>query len=722
MNSSPADAPAPDAPAPDAPAPDAPVAPRPTLASAGPLTPDNPFAVESALPYRLPDFAAVRTEHVAPAIAAGLAQQRAEWSAVASDPEPATPVNTLEALERSGRLLGRTLAVFHTLVNARADDDLFALEAEVAPALAAHWDAFYLDAGLFARLEALHAGHDSGQAPLDAETAWLLHTYRTAFLRSGAMLAESAQVRLRALNAEITSLETAFGQAVVKGMEAGAVAVEDVADLDGLAPDAVASLARNARDRGRDGYLVTLKLPTPQGVLDSARHRDLRRRVFEASVSRGSGVDPASDTRETLLRTARLRAERARLLGHPHHASYVAQDGTARTSDAVNAMLARLAPPALRNARAEAVDLQAALEADVPGATLEPWDWAFYAERVRQERFAFDDAVLRPYLDAERVLRDGVFFAAGRLYGLTFTERPDLIGHADGVRVFEVKEDDGAGLGLFLLDLYARPGKRGGAWMNSLVHQSRLLGEAPVVMNTLNVDRPATGEPTFLAWDEVITLFHEFGHALHGLFSAVRYPSVSGTSVPRDFVEYPSQVNEMWATDPEVLASYARRHTTGEPLAAEVADRLRTSQQYGEGFRTCEYLAAALLDQAWHQVGPEDLPTTADGVEAFEAAALERAGLAYPLVPPRYRSTYFNHTFGGGYDAGYYSYIWSEVLDADTVDWFRENGGLDRAPGQRFREALLSRGHSMDPMEAFRALRGRDPVIEPLLERRGLTA
>jgi len=400
----------------------------------------------------------------------------------------------------------------------------------------------------------------------------------------------------------------------------------------------------------------------------------------------------------------------------------VAEDGTAHTTDAVNAMLARLAPPAVRNARAEAADLQDALHADHPGEALKPWDWAFYAERVRAERFAFDDAVLRPYLDAERVLRDGVFYAASRLYGLTFTERPDLPGHSEDVRVFEVREDGGAGLGLFLLDLYARPGKRGGAWMNSLVHQSVLLGEAPVVMNTLNVDRPPAGEPTLLGWDEVITLFHEFGHALHGLFSAVRYPSTSGTAVPRDFVEYPSQVNEMWATDPEVLASFARHHVTGEALPADVAERLRSSQQYGEGFRTTEYLAATLLDQAWHQVGAEEVPTTADGVEAFEAAALERAGVAYRLVPPRYRSTYFNHTFGGGYDAGYYSYIWSEVLDADTVDWFRENGGLDRAAGQRFREALLSKGHSMDPMDAFRALRGRDPVIEPLLRRRGLTA
>lgn len=696
-----------------------------SLPDARPLEPDNPLAAPSTLPYGLPDFQAIRTEHLAPAIAEGLAEQRAEWNAVANEPEAPTVANTLEALERSGRLLGRALAVFHTLVSARATEDLYALEAEVAPALSAHWDAYYLDPALAGRIEALHRAHADHALDLEPETAWLLHRYRTAFRRAGAGLGESDKARLRDLNGEITSLETAFSQAVVAGMEAGAVVVEDVADLAGLGHDAIAALERNARDRGRDGYLVTLKLPTPQGILDAAQNRDLRRRVLEASVARGSGVDADSDTRETILRLARLRHERARLLGYPHHAAYIAEDATARTTEAVVGMLARLAPPALRNARAEAQDLRAALEQDHPGAILEPWDWAFYAERVRRERYAFDDGVLRPYLDAERVLRDGVFFAATRLYGITFDERGDLAGHSDGVRVFEVREADGTGLGLFVLDLYARAGKRGGAWMTSLVHASALLGEQPVVTNTLNVDRPPAGTPTLLSWDQVNTLFHEFGHALHGLFSTVRYPSLSGTAVPRDFVEYPSQVNEMWATDPEVLASYARHHATGEPLDPEVAERLRTSQQHGEGFRTLEYLAAALVDQAWH-VGDEPplgapLPTTADGVAAFEAAALERAGVAYAPVPPRYRSTYFNHAFGGGYDAAYYSYIWSEVLDADTVDWFGANGGLDAAAGRRFREALLSRGHAQDPMASFRDLRGRDPVIEPLLARRGLS-
>jgi peptidyl-dipeptidase Dcp len=440
-------------------------------------------------------------------------------------------------------------------------------------------------------------------------------------------------------------------------------------------------------------------------------------------------VDAASDTRATLLELARLRAARAELLGYPHHAAYVIEDGTAASAGAVNEMLARLAPPAVRNARREAAELAEVLAADPAapdGRDLAPSDWVYYAERLRKERFSVDDDVLRPYLELDRVLRDGVFYAAHRLYGLTFHERPDLPGYADGVRVWEVREEDGRGLGLFVGDYYARAGKRGGAWMHSLVDQSHLLAERPVIVNNLNVTPPSAGEPTLLTWDEVRTCFHEFGHALHALFSDVRYPSLAGTAVPRDFVEYPSQVNEMWMANPEVVARFARHHVTGEPLPAELLEKVLSVGSYGEGFATTEYLGAALLDQAWHQVTREQVPTDAADVEAFEREALQRAGVLLDLVPPRYRSTYFNHTFGGGYDAGYYSYIWSEVLDADTVEWFTEqahdgDGGLNRAAGQRFRDALLSRGYSQDPLVSFRELRGRDARIDPLLVRRGLT-
>nr|WP_245528836.1 M3 family metallopeptidase [Beutenbergia cavernae] len=692
------------------------------------LPADNPFAAPSALPYGLPDLAAVRIEHFRPAIAAGLAQQRAEWEAVATDAsgDAPTPANTIEPLERSGRLLGRVLRVFFTYASAVGGDEIDAIAADVAPELSAHHDAFVLDARLFARYETIEAGATAGGADgveLDDETAWLLQRLRTDAVRAGVRLPEAEQERLRELNARLTSLQTDFGQRVVAGMQAAAVEVTDADELAGLGADEIAALAQTAADRGRDGYLVTMILPTSQPILTSATNRDLRARVHAASTARGTGGDADSDTRATLLEIVRLRAERAALLGYPHHAAYVAEDGTAKTTEAVMAMLGRLAPPAVRNAGAEADELRTALAATDPGAELAPSDWPLLADRVRAEQFAFDQATLRPYLELDRVLRDGVFFAANRLYGLTFTERPDLAGYADGVRVWEVREEDGTGLGLFVGDYYAREHKRGGAWMNSFVEQSHLLGEQPVVLNNLNVTRPPAGEPALLTWDEVITAFHEFGHALHGLFSDVRYPTLSGTSVPRDFVEYPSQVNEMWAWHPEVLARYARHHETGEPLDADLVERLRASQQYGEGFATTEYLGAALLDQAWHQLAVGDVPAEPDDVVTFEDAALERLGVAVPLVPPRYRSTYFNHTFGGGYDAGYYSYIWSEVLDADTVEWFREgeHGGLTRERGQRFREALLSRGHAGDPLGFYRELRGRDADITPLLVRRGLT-
>ncbi len=683
------------------------------------LTPDNPFAAPWSLPYGLPDFAAVRTEHLRPALEAGMAQQRQEWDRIATRPEPATVENTLDALESSGALLTRVEHVFHTLVSSVGTDELRDIEAEYAPRLAEHADALWLDDRLHDRLREL-AG-----ATHDGETAWVLNRYLTRYERSGIGLDPAGRQRLRHLNGQITALQTQFAQRVVSGLEAAAVPVAD-AELSGLAESTVSVLQQSAADRGQGGALVTLGLPTAQPIVGQAPDRGLRQRVHTASVSRGTGPDTASDTRQIVLDLARVRAERAALLGFAHHADYVAQGATAKTADAVTGLLGQLAGPAVRNARQEADELEQALQHDEPGASLHAWDWAFYADRVRQDRYSFDEDVLRPYLELDRVIHDGVFYAAEQLYGITLTRREDLQGYADRVRVYEVFEADGTGLGLFVADYDAREGKRGGAWMHNLVDGSGLLDRRPVVVNNLNINRPAAGEPTLLTWDEVITAFHEFGHALHGLFAASRYPSVSGTAVPRDFVEFPSQVNEMWAWHPQVLARFARHHATGEPMPAELLNRLRQSQSYGEGFATTEYLAAALLDQAWHHLSPDEVPTRVSEVEAFEARALDGYGLADPLVPPRYRTTYFNHTFGGGYDAGYYSYIWSEVLDADTVDWFRqeasenEDGGLNRAAGQRFRDALLSRGHSQDPLDSYRDLRGRDPIIDPLLRRRGL--
>jgi peptidyl-dipeptidase Dcp len=687
-----------------------------------PLDPTNPFSTPSALPYGLPDYTAIREEHYLPAMLAGMTEQRAEVEVIATDPESATTENTLDALERSGRLLHRAATAFFNQSGADASPGLEAIEEQVAPLLAAHHDAIHQDARLFARLEALHAAAQAGDLDLVPDTAWLLHRQRVAFVRSGISLDAAAQRRLRELNAEITSLETAFGREILAGANAAAVLVSDPTELDGLPDDARAAAAQAARERGHEGqWLIELQLPTQQSPLAALRDRGLRQRVHTASVTRGTHGDE-HDTRTGVLAITRLRAERAQLLGYPHHAAYVAVDATAKTPEAVEEMLGRLAPAAVANARVEAGDLQLALERDEPGAHLEPWDWAYYAERVRGERRSLDDALLRPYLELDRVLHDGVFRAATELYGITFTPRTDLVGYHPDVRVFEVHEEDGSPLGLFLGDYWTRESKRGGAWMNNLVDQSALLGELPVVVNNLNIPKPPPGDPTLLSWDEVTTMFHEFGHALHGLFSDVRYPSQSGTEVPRDFVEYPSQVNEMWAWEPEILRSYAVHHLTGEPMPQEWVDTLLAARQDGEGFATTEYLAAALLDQAWYRLSPDDVPTDPADVEAFEAAALERAGVTFAPVPPRYRTTYFNHIFASGYSAGYYSYIWSEVLDADTVEWFHERGGLSRTNGETFRRRLLARGGSTDPMAAFRDLRGRDPEIAPLLARRGLVA
>ncbi|QHT55635.1 M3 family metallopeptidase [Cellulomonas sp. H30R-01] len=681
----------------------------------------NPFASPSTLPYGLPDYTAIREEHYRPALLAGMAEHRAEVEAIATDPAEPTVENTLVALERAGRLLHRAAVAFYNQASSDSTPGLDAIEEEVAPLLAAHRDAIYLDRRLFARVEALAEQAAAGTLDLPEDAAWLLHRTQTAFVRAGVRLDDAAQARLRDLNAEISALDASFGRELLAATNQAAVLVTDESELDGLSDDARAAAAQAAAERGHEGaWLIELQLPTQQTPLAVLRDRGLRERVMRASLTRGAGGD--HDTRPALLGLARLRAEKARLLGYEHHADYVAQDATAGSADAVADLLARLAPVAVANARDEAAALQEVLERDHPGATLEPWDWAYCAEQVRQERRALDDARLRPYLELERVLADGVFRAATALYGLTFAERHDLTGYHPDVRVFEVFDADGSGLGLFLGDFWTRGSKRGGAWMNNLVDQSTLLDHPPVVVNNLNIPKPPPGEPTLLAWDEVITLFHEFGHALHGLLSAVRFPSQSGTEVPRDFVEYPSQVNEMWAWEPRILASYAVHHETGEPMPAEWVQTLLDARQDGEGFATTEYLAAALLDQAWYRLAPEDVPTDPPDVEPFEAAALAAAGVDFAPVPPRYRTTYFNHVFASGYSAGYYSYIWSEVLDADTVEWFRENGGLRRENGDVFRERLLSRGGSRDPLASFRDLRGRDADIAPLLARRGLLA
>ena len=678
---------------------------------------ENPLLTESPLPYRLPPFDRIEERHYRPAFEQGMVTQLAEIDAIATSGEPPTVENTLVDMERSGRLLDRVSSVFFALVSADTTDELDTIEAEIAPRLSAHRDQILLNDELFARVQALYGQRDA--LDLDPETRRLIEEYHTDFMRAGAALSEDEKDRLRAINAELVTLETTFGQHVLDEVNAAAIVVDTQDELAGLSANEIAAAAEAAAARGLDGRFVLPLLNTSgQPALASLESRALRSRIMAVSLLRGMRGGEF-DTRETVTRMARLRAGRAQLLGYPTHAAHVIERETAQTADAVNARLAALTPLAVANARREAADLQAMIAGEGGNFELAPEDWAYYSEKVRADRYAFDQSQLRPYFELDRVLLDGVFHAAGRLYGLTFEERTDLLGYHPDVRVFEVSDGDGSPLGLFLGDFYARPSKRGGAWMNAYVSRSRLRGTRPVVANYLNVPEPPAGEPTLLTLTEVTTMFHEFGHALHALFSDAEYPYFAGTSVPRDFVEYPSQVNEMWATWPEVLRNYAVHYETGEPMPADLLDKVLAAKTFNQGYATTEYLPASLLDMAWHQLTPEDVPS-ADGVATFEAAALEAAGVALDVVPPRYRSTYFLHIFSNNYSAGYYSYIWSEVLDADSVEWFRENGGLTRENGDRFRATLLSRGGSVEAMDLYRAFRGGDPDITPLLTRRGL--
>ncbi|MCS0499141.1 M3 family metallopeptidase [Protaetiibacter mangrovi] len=669
----------------------------------------NPFLAESELPYQLPDFAAVRDEHFLEAFEVGMTEQLAEIAAITADPAPPTFENTLAPLERSGGVLDRVATVFFTLASSDTTDAIQALEEELAPRLAAHHDAIVLDAALFARIDAIHAARDD----LDDEQRYLVERRHIEMVLAGAALDDAAKERLRALNQQLSTLTTRFEKNLLNDTNELAVLVTDAAELTGLTAGELSAAREAAASRDLEGWLVTLVLPTGHPWLSSIESAATRARIMEASRARATRGGEY-DNRELVLELVRARAERARLLGFRDHASVVTADETAGSPAAVAELLGRLAPAAARNAAAEREALSATFGGEVTAS-----DWAFAADAVRRERYDLDTAALRPWFEAERVLQDGVFFAAERLYGLSFRERPDLHGWNDEVRVFEVSDGDGP-IGLYLLDLYTRDSKRGGAWMNSLVSRNELLGvPASVVTNNLNVPRPAAGEPTLLTLDEVETFFHEFGHALHGLFAHAGYPSLAGTNVFRDFVEFPSQVNEMWAMWPEVLTNYARHHETGEPLDAGVAQRLRDAERFGQGFGTSEYLQAALLDQAWHTLDVEQAAAVTDAA-AFEAGALASVGLADDAVPPRYATTYFAHVFAGGYDAGYYSYIWSEVLDADTVEWFRENGGLTRENGERFRRRLLQAAGTRDPLAAFRDFRGRDAELGPLLARRGL--
>lgn len=679
---------------------------------------ENPFAQPSQLEYELPDFTQIRDEHYLPGFYAGCAEQLAEVEQILASGAP-TFENTIVALEKSGRMLGRVLNVFYNKSSADTSPVIDEIEAELAPKLSAHVDSIRLNPDLFGRIEAVYEARN--ELGLDAESTWLIERYYRDFVHSGAKLSAETREALKELNSKLSELETKFGTNILNDQNDLALHVTDSSELDGLSDGEISAAAAAAKARDLDGWLIDMVNYTGNPVLASLTNRDLRQRIMQNTLIKGAR-DNANDNRPVLLEIVKLRAKRAKLLGHKNHASYILEEQTAGNAANVHAMLRKIAPAAVRNARAEAADIQKMIDAEaaVNGTAsfeVASWDWDIYTEQVRKAKYNIDTSLFKPYFELERVLWDGVFWAATKLFGITFTERKDLVAYHPEARVFEVFNEDGSKLALFVGDFFTRDSKRGGAWMNNLVDQSHLLGQKPVVVNNLNIPKPAAGEPALLTFDETSTLFHEFGHALHGMFSNVSYPRFSGTWVHRDFVEFPSQVNEMWMLWPEVLANYAKHYQTGEPIPQEWVENLKRAETFNQGQETTAYLAASILDLAWHEV---EEGTEIASVEQFEADAIEAYGLAFAPTPTRYRSTYFSHIFAGGYSAGYYGYIWSEVLDADTVDWMKSNGGLTRSNGDRFRNELLSRGGSVDSMQLFRNFRGQDASIEPLLKRRGL--
>lgn len=700
------------------------VAPPPVTEAPAPPVRANPLLSPSTLPFGLPPFALIQDADFRPGFEQGMAEQLREVDTITQNAAAPTFENTIVAMERSGALLSRVNHVFNNLNSSNTNDELQKIEEEISPRLAAHDDAIKLNAALFARIEALYNARES--LGLDAESAQLLSRYYRSFVQAGARLSDADKAKLKQLNTDISTASTAFQQNVRKAMVDGGVVVDTLAELDGLSEGEIGAAAEAAKERGLTGkWVITLQNTTIQPVLGELKNRALRERIYRASSSRCNGG--ATDTTTLVVKLAALRAEKAALLGTPDFASWALQDETAETPAKADAILAQLGAAALVKAKAEAADLQKIIDKEAKAAKqptfkLEPWDWAFYASKDRQARFDFDEAAVKPYFEMEHVLKDGVFFAATQLYGITFTERTDLTLYHPTVRAFEIHNADGSLVGLFLVDWFQRDSKQGGAWMSNFVEQTRLLGTRPIIVNNLNIPPVPAGQPVLLTFDEVNTAFHEFGHALHGLLSDTNYPTLSGTNTPPDFVEYPSQFNEMWATDPTVLANYARHHQTGEAMPKALFDKVLAAQNYGGGYATLEYIEAAQIDMAWHELPVGKAPAASE-VAAFEAAALKKAGTEFSAVPPRYHTPYFNHIFaGGGYEAGYYAYIWSEVLARDTGAWFQAHGGLTRANGDTFRAAVLSRGRTAEPSVLFKTFYGKDPEVGPLLEYRGLVA
>ncbi|MGY1459782.1 peptidyl-dipeptidase Dcp [Luteimonas sp. A534] len=686
--------------------------------AAVPATPaqgENPLLVASTLPFQAPVFDRIQDSHYQPAIEEGMRQHLAEVRTIADSAEPPTFANTIEALERSGALLTRSATLFFSMTSANTNPTLQAAEEALAPKLAEHADAIHLDPVLFARVQSLYGQRaDLGLTP---EQVTVLERTHDNFVRAGAELDADRQAELRKLNSEESSLTTAFSNKLLAAGNAGGVLVDDVKKLDGLDDAGIAAAAEAAKAAGKDGqWLLALQNTSQQPVLVSLKDRGLREQVIAASLSRAEKGD-ANDTRATIQRLAELRARKAELLGYPNYAAYSIADQMARTPEVALKLLTDTVPAATARARAELARIQAVVDEQGGGFTAGAADWDFYAEQVRKAEFDLDAEQIKPYFELDRVLKDGVFFAAEQLYGITAKERTDLPVYHPDVRVFDIFDADGTQLALFYLDPFKRESKQGGAWMGNFVEQNGLTGDIPVIYNVENYTKPAAGQPALLSWDDVTTLFHEYGHALHGMFSKTTYPSVAGTNTPRDFVEFPSQFNEHWALDPKVFANYAKHHLTGEPMPQELVEKIVKARTFNQGYATTEYLSAALLDMAWHTLPAGDAKKD---VDAFEREALAKYQVDMAAVPPRYRTNYFSHIWGGGYAAGYYAYFGAEVLDHDAFQWFRENGGLTRENGQVFREKILSIGHSRDLAEAYREFRGKEPSVEPLLEHRGL--
>ncbi|HUI75429.1 MAG TPA: peptidyl-dipeptidase Dcp [Candidatus Acidoferrum sp.] len=677
----------------------------------------NPFFEPSTLPFQAPPFDRIKDGDFQPAIDEGIKQELAEIEKIANNPEPATFENTIVAMEKSGQLLTRAQLAFNALNGANTDETLQKVDQYEAPRLAARHDAIYLNAKLYERVKKIYNERD--ELELSPEALKLVEVYYHDFVHAGARLPDAEKAKLREINKQLSTLESAFQIKLLAATKTAAMVVDEKSELAGLSDGTIAADAQAAESRGMKGkWVIPLQNTTQQPSLQSLKDRAVRKDLFEHSWTRAEKGD-ANDTRDTIATIAKLRAEKAALLGYPNYAAYVLEDQMAKNPAAVESFLGKLVPAATAKAREEGNTIQEVIRQDGEKFTLEPWDWNLYAEQVRKTKYDLDENEIKPYFELNTVLERGVFYAANQLYGLTFKERKDIPVYQPDVRVFEVFDKDGSPLGLMYFDYFKRDNKSGGAWMDNLVLQSKLLGTKPVIYNVANFTKPAPGEPALLTFEDVTTMFHEFGHALHGFFADQEYPTLSGTNVARDFVEFPSQFNEHWALYPEVLKNYAINYHTGKPMPEELVEKIKKAAKFNQGYRLTELLAAAQLDMQWHTL-PASAPK--ENVDEFEKEALKRTQLDLPDVPPRYRSSYFLHIWSNGYAAGYYAYLWTEMLDDDAYEWFTEHGGMTRENGQRFRDLILSRGHTEDYGTMFRAFYGKDPEIGPMLKYRGLEA